>query len=284
MYRFQNDFIFTSFLRLCALVAGLIVVFIFFFLLKESLPIIRELGFQRFFNNDGWYPREELYGLMPMIWATLFSTLLSVFFATPLAVFAALFSHFYAPSFLRKFLRVLIELLAGIPSVVYGFWGLIVLVPLINQIHPPGASLLAAVLILTIMILPTIALLADSALTNVPPQYLRASSALGLSRWSTIKGVILPAAKPGILTGVILGTGRALGETMAVLMVAGNIVQTPKSLFDPIRTLTANIALEMAYALDHHRAALFVSGLVLLIIIVLLALLVESFSREKIYE
>lgn len=284
MSRFQNDFILISILKIIAILVGFIVVFIFLFLFKESYPIIRDIGFARFFTDNGWYPREGLYGLMPMVWATLFSTLLSVLIATPIAVLSAIFSHFYAPLFLKKFLRILIELLAGIPSVVYGFWGLVVLVPLINQNHPPGASLLAAVIILTIMILPTIALLADSSLSNIPVQYLRGASALGLSRWSTIKGIVLPTAKSGIFTGIILGAGRALGETMAVLMVAGNIVQIPKSLFDPVRTLTANIALEMAYALDNHRAALFVSGLILLFIITLLVIFAESFGHEKIYE
>jgi phosphate transport system permease protein len=282
--RFQNDFILTSVLKFIAVLVGFIVVFIFIFIFKESYPIIRDIGLVRFFTDSGWYPREGLYGLMPMVWATLFSTLLSVFIATPIAVLSAIFSHFYAPPFLRTFLRILIELLAGIPSVVFGFWGLVVLVPLINQTHPPGASLLAAVFILTIMILPTIALLADSSLSNIPVQYLRGASALGLSRWSTIKGIVLPTAKSGIFTGIILGAGRALGETMAVLMVAGNVVQIPKSLFDPVRTLTANIALEMAYALDNHRAALFVSGLILLFIITLLVIITESFGHEKIYE
>lgn len=284
MYRFQNDFILSLILKTCAVLVGFIVVFIFIFLLKESYPIINDIGLLRFFTDNGWYPREGLYGLMPMVWATLLSTVLSVLIASPIAVLSAIFSHFYAPVFFKTLLRVLIELLAGIPSVVYGFWGLVVLVPMINKNHPPGASLLAAVIILTIMILPTIALLADSALSNIPVQYLRGASALGLSRWSTVKGVVLPAAKSGIFTGIILGAGRALGETMAVLMVAGNIVQTPKSFFDPVRTLTANIALEMAYALDNHRAALFVSGLVLLVIIILLVLIAESFGQEKIYE
>lgn len=284
MSRFRNDLILVFTLRPCALLVGLIVVFIFIFLFRESLPIIRDIGLLRFFTDKGWYPREGLYGLAPMVWATLFSTLLSVLIASPIAILSAIFSHFYAPPFLKQFLRVLIELLAGIPSVVYGFWGLVVLVPKIAKNHPPGASLLAAVIILTIMILPTIALLADSSLSNIPIQYLRGASALGLSRWSTIRGIVLPAAKSGIFTGILLGAGRALGETMAVLMVAGNIVQTPKGLFDPVRTLTANIALEMAYALDNHRAALFVSGLILLVIIIFLVLFAESFSQEKIYE
>src|SRR5262249_56566855 len=130
-----------------------------------------------------------------------------------------------------------IGLWGGIASLVYGFWGLVVLVPLIGKIQPPGPSLLAGIAILTIMILPTIALMADASLANIPRQYLHAAAALGLSRWTTVRGVVFPAAKSGLFTGVILETGRAIGETMAILMVCGNVVQTPKSLFDPIRTL-----------------------------------------------
>jgi phosphate transport system permease protein len=175
-------------------------------------------------------------------------------------------------------------LLAGIPSVVYGFWGLVVLVPLIGRIQPPGTSLLAGIAILTIMILPTIALMADASLAKVPPEYLRGAAALGLSRWGMIRGVVFPAAKSGLFTGVILETGRAIGETMAMLMVCGNVVQTPKSLFDPMRTLTANIALEMAYATGDHRSALFVSGLVLMALIVALVVGAEVISKGQIYE
>ncbi len=152
--------------------------------------------------------------------------------------------------------------------------------PLINRIHPPGLSLLAGVLILTIMILPTIALMADAALANVPPSYLRGAAALGMSRWGTVRQVVLPAARQGLFTGVILATGRAIGETMAVLMVTGNVVRTPHSIFDPIRTLTANIALEMAYASGDHRGALFVSGLCLLVMIALLAMAAEALQSK----
>jgi phosphate transport system permease protein len=208
----------------------------------------------------------------------------SVLVATPLGIISAVFRQYYAPRAVGQLYRRLIELLAGIPSVVYGFWGLVVLVPLIGRIHPPGQSLLAGILILTIMILPTIALMADASLSNIPPEYLRGAAALGLSRHTTVRSVVLPAAKSGLFTGVILETGRAIGETMAILMVAGNVVQLPQSVFDPIRTLTANIALEMAYATGNHRAALFVSGLVLMIVIIVLIAAAEHLSREHIYE
>jgi phosphate transport system permease protein len=154
------------------------------------------------------------------------------------------------------------------------------LVPIIARLHPPGPSLLAGVIILSIMILPTIALVADASFANLPDDYLKGAAALGLSRWGTIYGVVLPSAKSGLITGVILQTGRAIGETMAVLMVCGNVVRTPHSIFDPIRTLTANIALEMAYAMGDHRAALFVSGLLLMALVAALVLAAEALDKE----
>ena len=270
-------------LRGVAAIAGTIVLLIVAFLIMEALPVLHHVGLQRFFTDPSWHPAEGFYNLTPMLWGTLFAMAGSVLIATPVGIFSAVFCHYYAPTMVARPYRRLIELLAGIPSVVYGFWGLVVLVPLIGEIQPPGPSLLAGILILTIMILPTIALMADASLANVPQQYLRGAAALGLPRWATIRGVVFPAAKSGLFTGVILETGRAIGETMAILMVCGNVVQTPSSLFDPIRTLTANIALEMAYALGDHRAALFVSGLVLMGMIVALTIAAEWISRGRIY-
>ena len=271
-------------LRVCAALSGIIVILIIGFLIHESLPVLRDAGIARFFTDTSWYPKDGLYSLCPMLWGSLYAMAGSVLLATPIGILCAVFCHFYAPPFLARILRIFIELLAGIPSVAYGFWGLVVLVPLIGEHHPPGPSLLAGILILTIMILPTIALMADASLAHVPPQYLKGAAALGLSRWGTVRGVVLPAARSGLFTGVILETGRAIGETMAVLMVAGNVVQTPHSLYDPVRTLTANIALEMAYALGSHRSALFVSGLVLLGMIILLVMAAEWIGRGRIYE
>jgi phosphate transport system permease protein len=218
-----------------------------------------------------------------MLSGTIIAMAGSVFVATPLGILSAVFCHYYAPPKLAQLYRRLIELLAGIPSVVYGFWGLVVLVPIIGRIRPPGPSLLAGIIILTIMILPTIALMADGSFANVPKSYLEGAAALGFSRWGTVRHVVFPAAKSGLFTGVILETGRAIGETMAILMVCGNIVQTPKSLFDPMRTLTANIALEMAYAMGDHRSALFVSGLVLMAMIGVLVAAAEWISRGRVY-
>lgn len=271
------------FLRGIAAIAGTIVMLIVAFLIAEAIPVLQHVGLLRFFTDPSWHPAEGFYNLTPMLWGTLFAMAGSVLIATPLGILSAVFCHYYAPSALARPYRRLIELLAGIPSVVYGFWGLIVLVPLIAEIQPPGPSLLAGILILTIMVLPTIALMADAGLANVPQQYLRGAAALGLPRWATIQGVVFPAARSSLFTGVILETGRAIGETMAILMVSGNVVQTPSSLFDPIRTLTANIALEMAYALGDHRAALFVSGLVLMAMIVALVVSAEWISRGRRY-
>ena len=270
-----NDTILIWTLRGFAVIAGAIALLIVVFLILEALPVLRQVGLWRFFTDASWNPAEELYNLTPMLWGTLLAMAGSVLIATPLGVLSAVFCQYYAPPRISSLYRRLIELLAGIPSVVYGFWGLVVLVPLIGRLHPPGTSLLAGIAILTIMILPTIALTADASFAKVPPDYLRGAAALGLSRWATVRGVVFPAAKSGLFTGLILETGRAIGETMAILMVCGNVVQTPKSLFDPMRTLTANIALEMAYATGNHRSALFVSGLVLMGIIVALVAAAE---------
>ncbi|WP_414572932.1 phosphate ABC transporter permease subunit PstC [Nostoc sp. CCY 9925] len=279
----QSDIVLLWILRLLALITGIIVVLITVFLLLEALPILRQVGWLRFVNDPSWHPVQGFYNLMPMLWGSLLVTLGSVLLAAPLGIGSAIFCQYYAPPVLGGFYRQLIELLAGIPSVVYGFWGLVVLVPLIGKLQPPGASLLAGIAILTLMILPTIALTAQASFSEVPTEYLQGAAALGISRWATIRNVVLVAAKSGIFTGLILGTGRAIGETMAVLMVCGNVVKTPTSLFDPVRTLTANIALEMAYATGNHRSALFVSGLLLMVAIAILVAVAEAIGRRNIY-
>lgn len=284
MSQSRSEVILVWILRGMALVSGAIVVLIVLFLIWETLPILQSVGLNRFFTDPDWHPTNEEFNLLPMLWGTLLVTVGAVLIATPLGVLSAIFCHYYASRAIASLYRRLIELLAGIPSVVYGFWGLVVLVPIIGHIHPPGASLLTGILILTLMILPTITLVADSSLASVPPEYLRGCAAMGLGRWATVRGVVLPTVKSGLLTGVILGTGRAIGETMAVLMVCGNVVQTPKSIFDPVRTLTANIALEMAYAVGNHRAALFVSGLVLMAMVVVLVIAAELLNRGQIYD
>jgi len=269
-------------LRLCALISATIVLLVLVFLVTESLPVLSDISLLHFVNDDSWHPEQGLYNLMPMLSATLLSTLGALIIAAPLGIASALFTRYYASPLISRWYRRLIELLAGIPSVVYGFWGLTTLAPLIGQLHPPGVSLLTAILVLSLMILPTIALTVDAALAAVPLAYHRGAAALGLSRWALIKGVALPAAHSGISSGIMLAAGRAIGETMAVLMVAGNVVQHPHSLFDSVRTLTANIALEMAYAMGNHRAALYVSGLALMLMVLILVCL-SAFFKRRVY-
>ncbi len=269
-----------GFLSAIACLTAVILVLIVVFLLRESLPVLTKIDWFRFMTDDSWHPTEHQFGLAPMLWATLASSCGALLLAGGLGLASALYGRFYASPVVARLYRQLLALLAGIPSVVFGLWGLTQLTPLIAAWQPPGASLLAGILVLSLMILPTVALTADSALAAVPDAYLRGAAALGLSRAGMLLGVVLPSAKNGIIAGLLLAMGRALGETMAVLMVAGNVVQTPQSLFDSVRTLTANIALEMAYAVGDHRSALFVSGLVLTGLIVILAILAMRFGKE----
>jgi len=279
----HTDEILAALLRLCALLSAAIVILILLFLSSESWPVLQHVPLTRFLSDASWHPTQGLYNIAPMLSATLLSTLGAILLATPLGIASALFSHYYAPPALATWHRRIIALLAGIPSVVYGFWGLTTLAPLVGRLHPPGVSLLTGILVLTLMILPTVALTVDAALAGVPNVYLRGAVALGMSRWTMISGVVLPAARSGITSGIMLTTGRALGETMAILMVAGNVVQHPHSLFDSVRTLTANIALEMAYAMGDHRAALFATGLALLAMVLLLVSIAEFFRRDLVH-
>lgn len=281
--KLQTDSFLIVMLRAASILAGSIACLIGIFLIKESYPAFVDIGLSRFFSDASWHPTEGLYNLAPMLLGTLLATAGAVAFAAPLGLISGLFVHFYLSGRLKQFYRRSMEILAGIPSVVYGFWGLMVLVPAVNLIQAPGASLLAAIIVLTIMVLPTMALSADAAIESVPKSYLLAGAALGLNRVGMIFTAVLPAARSRFLTGALLATGRAIGETMAVLMVCGNIVQVPESIFDPVRTLTANIALEMAYATGSHRASLFMSGLILLLMVMLLVFLVEVVSKRGRY-
>lgn len=254
-----------------ALIAAGLLLLILVFLARESWPVIQNAGISTFFRDDGWFPSEGAYGLVPMLAASMAMSALAIVIAAPLGVMSALFCRFYAPPMIARMYRWAIILLAGIPSVVLGLWGLTVIVPLILAVSPPGTSLLAGSIILALMILPTVALTTEAALAAVPKAYWQGAAALGLSTEATILRVALPATGASIYAGILLAVARALGETMAVMMVSGNVVQLPTSLFDPVRTLTANIALEMAYATGDHRASLFVSGLVLTALVLALA-------------
>jgi phosphate transport system permease protein len=268
MSRSRDDRI--LFVLLCSLAgtAALILLLIILFTIGEASPGLRKVGVVAFFTDMSWHPNAEAangkFGLAPMIVGSLLSTLGAVLIAGPLGLGSALLCRFYAPPRVANAYRRLIELMAGLPSVAFGLWGLTVLAPAVQAWRPPGQSLLAATIILALMILPTLMLLADSALGAVPASYLRGAAALGLSRTGTILQIAIPAARAGLLAAVVLAACRAIGETMAVLMVAGNVVQVPSSIFDPVRSLTANVALELGYAAGDHRSALFVSGLVLL--------------------
>lgn len=259
-------------LRAAAALAGLVAIVITVFVVKEAAPALVSVGPPRFVLDDAWFPTSGRFGMLPMLAGTILCAGLAMLIAVPAGVISALWLNFYAPKSIATWYRRLLELLAGIPSVVYGFWGLVALVPLIAKVEPPGASLLAGGLVLAIMVLPTVALISDSAILALPKEQMMAARALGTSTVGALLHVVLPAARPGIRTGIILALGRAVGETMAVLMVCGNVVQVPGSLFDPVRTLTANIALEMAYATEAHRSVLFVSGLFLVALVVGLVL------------
>ncbi|MEM1109729.1 MAG: phosphate ABC transporter permease subunit PstC [Planctomycetota bacterium] len=273
-----KDGLLLAVLRLSAVASGSLVVLVAVFLVIEAWPALSPdgaIGIGGFVSDPSWHPIEQKFNLVPMVAASLLAMGGAMLLAVPLGVASALFCSWFAPKWLATPYRRVLELLAGIPSVVYGFWGLVVLVPLIGRFQPPGASLLAGVLILAVMVLPTVALLSEAAIQNVPRNVVRGASALGLDRWSTVWRVVLPAARGGIATACLLAACRAIGETMAVLMVCGNVVQLPGGVFDPVRALTANIALEMGYAFGDHRSALFVTGLILLAVVVVLVLAAE---------
>lgn len=266
---------------LAAVATAGVVVLIGVFLVSESWLALRDVGLAHVVGDDSWFPLEGRFGMLPMLFASAAVMVGATIVASPIAVGTAIFADSYAPRSLRSMMQIVLELLAGVPSVVFGLWGLVVLVPLINRVEPPGASLLAGVVILSMMIVPTIALFAHAALRGVSQEERRHAAATGLSRWGTLRAVVLPQAWQGIVTGILLGAARAVGETMAVLMVCGNVATMPGSVFDPVRTLTANIALEMAYATGQHRSLLFLSGLLLVLTVAVVLLLTAVINSGK---
>jgi phosphate transport system permease protein len=260
----------------------LIIILIIAFIFREGIPAMLSYGTLNFIFGMTWSPTNGQYGVFPMIVGTLSITFLALLMAVPLSICCSIFLAEIAPPNMRKILKPTIQALAGIPSVIYGFFGLVVLVPIMRvNFGGTGFSMLAASLILTVMILPTIISISEDAIRSIPLEYKEASLALGATQWQTIKNVIFPAAIPGVITAIILGMGRAVGETMAVIMVAGNVVQIPGSIFDPVRALTSNIALEMGYATGMHYNALFATGIVLIMIIILLLLIANYFNYKK---
>lgn len=259
-------------------VLALITVFIFI----EGVPLIAEVGFFDFVFGMKWAPSLGEYGIFPMIVGTVLVTLGAIILGVPVALCCSIFLAEFAPTRLSNLVRPAIQLLAGIPSVVYGFWGLIFIVPAIrNYLGGPGLSILAGSIILAIMILPTIISISEVSILALPRLLKEGAFALGATHWQTIHGVLLPAAKSGILAGIILGIGRAVGETMAVIMVLGNSVALPESILDPARTLTTNIGIEMGYASGEHQQALFATGIVLLVIIMILNSMAQFAVKRK---
>lgn len=259
-------------------VLALITVFIFI----KGLPIIAKVGVLNFVFGMKWAPSQGAYGIFPMIVGSVSVTLGAAILGVPIAICCSIFLAEFAPATLRNIFRPAIQLLAGIPSVVYGFWGVLFIVPMIrNYLGGPGLSILAGSIILAIMILPTIISITEISLLALPRNYKEGALALGLTQWQTIRSLLLPAAKSGIVAAVILGLGRAIGETMAVIMVLGNAVALPHSVLDPVRTLTTNIGIEMGYASGEHQQALFATGIVLFIIIMILNAIAQYVTRKK---
>ena len=252
------------------------------FILVQGAPIIAEVGVLKFVFGMSWAPSKGEFGIFPMIIGSVSVTVGAAIFGIPIAICCSIFLAEYAPPVFRKIFRPAIQMLAGIPSVVYGFWGLVFIVPLIRDyLGGPGLSILAGSVILAIMILPTVISISEVSLLALPAQYKEGALALGMNHWQVIRSVMLPAAKSGIVAAVILGVGRAIGETMAVIMVLGNAVAVPRSILDPVRTLTTNIGIEMGYATGDHRQALFATGIILFIVIMLLNAAAQFITRKK---
>jgi phosphate ABC transporter permease protein PstC len=269
-------------LLLVAFSAVSILIVITLFIFSEGTPVMLKYGLRKFLFNLDWYPLEKSYGLLPMIIGSLYVTVGALVIGVPFGLACAVVLTEFSSRRLRRLLKPVIELLAGIPSVVYGFMGVVILIPFIrDHLGGPGFSVLAASVILGIMILPTIISISIDSLEAVPRSYREGSIALGATRWQTTRMVMFPAAKSGIIASIILGMGRAIGETMAVIMIAGNAANIPRSTLDPVRTLTSNIALEMGYAAGEHRQALFATGVILFVIIMILNTAANLTSRKK---
>lgn len=267
---------------LAACASILAVALICLFLFANGLPAIGKIGIFDFLLGKVWKPGNDLYGILPMILGSIYVTAGAIVVGVPIGILTAVFMAKFCPKGLYRFLKPAVELLAGIPSVVYGFFGLVVIVPLIREFFPDskGTSMLAASLLLGIMILPTIIGVSESAIRAVPESYYEGGLALGASHERSVFFATLPAAKSGILAGVILGIGRAIGETMAVIMVAGNQPRMPAGLLKGVRTLTSNIVMEMGYAADLHREALIATAVVLFVFILLINLLFSVLKRR----
>lgn len=270
----------------CACVSILAVILISSFLFANGLPAIKEIGLFDFLLGKRWKPGNDIYGIFPMILGSIYVTAGAVAVGVPIGILTAIYLAEFCPEKICKVLKSGIGILAGIPSVVYGFFGLCVLVPLVRALFKDrfggnGLSIFTASVILGIMILPTIIGIAEAAIRAVPDNYYQGALALGATHERAVFLTVVPAAKSGIMAGIVLGIGRAIGETMAVVMVAGNQARMPKGMFEGIRTLTANIVIEMGYAADLHREALIATGVVLFIFVLIINTIFSIFKNKE---
>ena len=271
----------------CALASIAAVVLICLFLFANGIPAMKEIGLLNFLTGAKWKPGNDIYGILPMILGSIYITAGAVAIGVPVGLLTAIFMAFYCPKKLYGLLKPCTELLAGIPSIVYGFFGMVVIVPCIRTVSAlfgadiSGSSILAASVLLGIMILPTVIGVSEAALRAVPSAYYEGAVAMGARHERAIFTVMLPAAKSGVLAGVVLGIGRAIGETMAVIMVAGNQPRLTGNMLKGIRTMTANIVIEMGYATGLHREALIATGVVLFVFILIINLTFSVLKRRK---
>lgn len=259
----------------------LAVALICIFLFANGIPAIAKIGIPDFLLGQKWKPSNNLYGILPFILGSIYVTAGSIVIGVPLALLLSVFLAFYCPKRLYPVLKTMVNLMAGIPSVVYGFFGLVMIVPLMRQITgKDGSTMLTASILLGIMILPTVTGVTESALRSVPMSYYEGALVLGATHERSVFCTIFPAAKSGIMAGVVLGIGRSIGETMAVIMVAGNQTWMPQGLLKGVRTMTTNIVMEMGYAADLHREALIATGVVLFVFILIINLCVSALKRK----
>lgn len=270
---------------LAACVSIVAVAVICLFLFANGLPAIMEIGPVKFLTGTEWRPTNNVFGIWPMIVGSVYTTIGALLIGAPVGILSAIFMVFYCPKKIYPFIRSGVQLLAGIPSVVYGFFGLMVLVPFIRDTFGGrGLSVMTAAILLGMMILPTIISVSASSIRAVNSSYYEGAIGLGATHECSIFSVVLPACKSGVLTGVVLGLGRAIGETMAVIMVAGNQAAIPKALTDGVRTMTTNIVMEMGYAADLHRAALIGTAVVLFVFILIINFGLAMLKRGEEHE
>ncbi|HIR14848.1 MAG TPA: phosphate ABC transporter permease subunit PstC [Candidatus Choladousia intestinavium] len=262
----------------------LAVALICIFLFANGLPAMGEIGIFNFLFGQTWRPSNDLYGIFPFILGSIYVTAGAIIIGVPVALLTAIFMVHYCPKRLYPFFKATVNLMAGVPSVVYGFFGLVVFVPWLRELTGNGTTMFTASLLLGIMILPTVTGVAESAIRSVPDSYYEGALALGATHERSVFFTVFPAAKSGVMAGVVLGIGRAIGETMAVIMVAGNQTWMPQGVFEGLRTMTANIVIEMGYAANLHREALIATGVVLFVFILIINLCISALKRRSAYE